>query len=167
MSDYPLLWKSSGPELKIITLSLLELSKTWQTAKGSLRFLQRLQETVSTFRPVPNPPPLQPQSMEWSLFEPFGDTFCPKWQIIMAEWSANPTYRDTSSLGGSASKYSSMEWTNIDTNNGVSQLDENGTVRADLETGFDLSPPSMMSNMLENLSADTLYSNGNWFLQDF
>lgn len=160
-------------------LALEELAKTWQTAKGTLRILRRLSETVSSFRPVPNPPPLQPMNLDLSLFKPFGPGFCLKWQTIISEWSTNPTYRD---LYGTIA-IPPLESTQTHVNDGAmmgslssamtpgmldsgQMLGREGSLNGNGEgESFELSAPSMMSNILEGLSADSLYSSGNWFLQ--
>jgi hypothetical protein len=108
--------------------------------------------------------------MDWSLFEPFGDGFCAKWKTIIEESPSNPTFRDMSGLADLAPVYNNIEGNDFaaraDASPGM-MLGENVDGTTGLGGGFDLSPPSMMSNMLESLSADMLYSCGNWFLQDF
>ncbi|KAH7327531.1 hypothetical protein BKA65DRAFT_510761 [Rhexocercosporidium sp. MPI-PUGE-AT-0058] len=159
--NYPLLWAASQAELKIITLFLAELAKTWQTAKGTLRILHRLQESVSMFKNVPDPPPLVIGDFDTSLLEPFSTDLSRKWPIIIAESAVNPKYRDiTAMTRGRAEK--------------VGSCGLNGGTDSELWLGddtapigqVDLSPPSIMSNMFEGISRDSLYSYGNWFLED-
>lgn len=167
--DYPLLWQVSTVELNIIKLSLAELSKTWQTAKETLRVLQRLQDTISTFRPCANPPPLLPEGLDWGLFEHFGSDFCPKLQIIADNWATNPTYRDTS--GGEAAGPTGDSIPKDD-GRSASQAEAplSGAHSDVLQWGsfedVGTSPQSLMANLLHDLSAGTLYDGEDWFLQD-
>lgn len=163
--EYPLLWKASQSELKILTLTLEELSKTWQTAKGTLKILNRLYESISLIKSVPDPPPLDPGNLDMSLFEPFGPDFCQKWRIVVSNSSINPRYHE-------------LEQTSVAGDGDVNDHDVSGEsnphwIRSVQDNGgamtvglSELSPPSIMSSMFEGVSADSLYSYGNWFLED-
>ncbi|KAH8879723.1 hypothetical protein GQ53DRAFT_738184 [Thozetella sp. PMI_491] len=166
--EYPLLWRESENELKIINLSLTELSKTWQTAKDTLKVLQRLEAAVSKLQPSPNPPPLQSGKLVWELFRPFGPSFCSKLSIVTENWSSNPTFsrtpEDTSILGGTGSVSGHIE---ASPRPGVGTFSGRVSGPWSIENGLaEDGPQRLMTSIWGNISGDSWFSGEDWFLQD-
>lgn len=146
----------------------MELSKTWQTAKDTLLILQRLQGTVEKMRPNSNPPPLRVQGVDFSLFKPFGPTFCTKLQIILENITDNPTFRVLNE-GGSQGFETEMS-TEVVRDSGIDgyasiQNDEGNFTVGDAQ-GFDFDSENLMSTLLEGIGGGSMFNGENWFLQD-
>ena len=78
----PDLWTSSKRELEVVVHALEELSRTWHTAKGSLRILRRAQQIMIRHQPT-QPLKLESKPEALSYFEPFSQDFCGKWGLLM------------------------------------------------------------------------------------
>lgn len=149
----------------------MELSKTWQTAEDTLHILQRLQERVGTMRPNPNPPPLLVQGLDFALFKPFGPTFCTKLQIVVDNIASNPTFRAPD--GSSNDGLQPVGITGIDRAGGMAgfatlggvQAAEGGFTSGEANT-FDLDSENLISTLLEDIGAESMFNGENWFLQD-
>lgn len=170
-SDYPLLWRASIKETETITLSLAELSRTWQTAEDTLHILQRLQEKVTSMRPNPNPPPLLVQGLDFALFRPFGASFCTKLQIVVNNMTENPTFRASDDsynqsfeAEGNGEAVRDRDLSEFATT-AEAQNNEQGFAARNTDN-FGLDSENLMSTLLEDIGGESMFNGENWFLQD-
>lgn len=164
VKDYPLLWRVSTSELKIIALSLTELSKTWQTAKGTLGVLRRLQETVSAFRQSTCPAQLRCDEVDWALFKPFGLDFCSRMRIVIDNAVSNPTFREHPETERATGAGDAA----LSANTHMAVLSANDEFQWDSQqhVAENTSPQSLMANLLQDLSSESLFNGEDWFLQN-
>lgn len=151
-------------------MSLEELSKTWQTAKETLRVLQRLQDTVSAFHQSPDPPPLRLDGLNWALFQPFGPSFSSKTKIVLDNLANNPTFRDVSGVSNFDANSNSNNSTDVPVFSGAlgNKSMGNDVCKWNGQDGQPEgeSPQSLMANLLQDLSAESLFSGEDWFFRD-
>lgn len=80
--EHPNVWPNARPDFEVVVRALDELSKTWHTAKGSLRILRRAQELIKT-RPISGILKLEAHEDHVVYFERFGEDFCSQWNFLL------------------------------------------------------------------------------------
>lgn len=170
--EYPLLRDMAVQEMEIIKLSLEELSRSWQTAKESLRVLQSLREAVSAFPRMANPAPLQPDDLLWQLFQPFGTSFSTTAQVISEHWEKNPAFVDASAPDNTMQTVSRQNDTastvtfqlgTADPSFSASAVDSLGSTE---DAPVDFSPQTVMDNVLQDILAQSHFCGEDWFFRD-
>lgn len=80
--EHPHVWPKAKPDFEVVVRALDELSRTWHTAKGSLRVLWRAQELIRK-RSKSGTQRLEAHEDHSAYFERFGQDFCSQWNFLM------------------------------------------------------------------------------------